>query len=147
MVRIRRLGPGDEDVLALLARAEGDFGDDPDVPSRPPTPEAAEYLADTNVLHWVAEEGGDVLGHLLCYVERRRAGAARQVLVYEIGVRAARRREGIGRALVSSLDAWMAATGVQTAWLLADAGAIEFYEACGFEVAAEQSMLMRRRTG
>ncbi len=147
MVRIRRLGPGDEDVLAMLARAEGDFGDDPDAAPRRPTPEAAAYLADPGVLHWVAQDGGAVVGHLLCYVERRRAGAALQVLVYEIGVRAARRREGVGRALVASLDAWMAANGVQTAWLLADTGAIEFYEACGFEVAAEQSKLMRRRAG
>src|SRR5436309_403242 len=48
---------------------------------------AAAYLADPSVLHWVAEEDGAVVGHLLCYVERRRRGDERQLLLYEIGVR------------------------------------------------------------
>lgn len=145
MADVRRLGPGDEAVLDLVGRDEGDFGADPAAPARPATPQPAAYLADPSVLHWVAEDGDEVVGHLLCYVQPRRAGDARQVLVYEIGVRAAHRRRGIGRALVAELDAWMAANGVAAAWLLADAGAVPFYEACGFEVAAEQSTLMRRR--
>jgi hypothetical protein len=49
------------------------------VPGRPLTDdEAAAYLEPT-VLHWVAEEGGVVLGHLLSYVELRRAGEPRQL--------------------------------------------------------------------
>ncbi len=144
MVDVRRLGPGDEGVLEVLARDEGDFGVDPAAPPRRPTADAAAYLADPAVLHWVAEDGAEVVGHLLGYDQRRRAAAARQVLVYEIGVRAARRRQGVGRALLAALDAWMAAEGVGQAWLLSGAEAVAFYEACGFHVAADQPTLMRR---
>ena len=105
---IRRLGPGDEAVLAVLAADEEDF----DLAERSgPKPvagaDAAAYLSDPNVLHWVAEDDGVVVGHLLAYLERRRAGEARQVLLYEIGVREAYRRHGIGRALVEAMRTWM----------------------------------------
>jgi aminoglycoside 3-N-acetyltransferase I len=134
---IRRLGPGDEAVLAVLAADEADFdleepGEDR---SREPVTgaDAAAYLSDPNVLHWVAEEGGVVLGHLLAYLERRRAGPARQVLLYEIGVREAHRRRGIGTALVDAMRDWMVEHDVAEAWVPSDSGDAEaFYAACGF---------------
>ncbi|HEX2433431.1 MAG TPA: hypothetical protein VHI55_05705, partial [Gaiellaceae bacterium] len=58
-IRVRRLGPGDEAVLEQLAADEPDF----DVAGRsePAEPvsraDAATYLADPAVLHWVAEDG------------------------------------------------------------------------------------------
>lgn len=132
---IRRLGPGDEHVLAVLAADEPDF--DLEERSGPRSPvtgaDAAAYLSDPNVLHWVAEEGGVVVGHLLAYVERRRAGDARQVLLYEIGVREAHRRRGIGTALVGAMREWMVEHDVAEAWVPADSGEAEaFYAACGF---------------
>jgi ribosomal protein S18 acetylase RimI-like enzyme len=76
------------------------------VPGRPLTDdEAAAYLREPTVLHWVAEEGGVVVGHLLSYVELRRAGEPRQLLPYEIGVREASRRRGVGTALVEQCAA------------------------------------------
>ena len=129
---IRLLGPGDEEVLALLAAEEPDF----DVPggSSPgePTSDPAGYLADPGVLHWVAEEDGRVTGFLLAYLQRRRAGAATQLMVYEIGVREAYRRGGVGRALVGAMREWMEAHGVRKAWVLATPEAEPFYAACGF---------------
>ena len=80
------------------------------------------------MLHWVAEDDGVVVGHLLAYLERRRAGEARQVLLYEIGVREAYRRRGIGRALVEAMRTWM--RDHDAAGRHGDAEA--FYAACGF---------------
>lgn len=147
MVTVRRLGPGDEEVLVELARREADFAVNPHEPARAPVAGAAAsaYLADPGVLHWVAEDGGQVVGHLLCYAQRRRASEPLQVLVYEIGVRRDLRRRGIGRRLVAELEEWMSEHGVASAWLLADHEAVAFYEACGFTTADPQSTLMRRR--
>jgi GNAT superfamily N-acetyltransferase len=132
---IRRLGPGDEAVLAVLAADEEDF--DLAERSGPREPvagaDAAAYLGDPNVLHWVAEDDGVVVGHLLAYLERRRADPPRQVLLYEIGVRDAYRRRGIGTALVEAMRAWMRDHDVAEAWVPADSGDAEaFYAACGF---------------
>jgi GNAT superfamily N-acetyltransferase len=131
-VDVRLLAPGDEVVLALLAAEDPDF----DVPGgsapRKPTPEPAAYLADPAVLHWVAEEDGQVLGFLIAYVQRRRAGDATQLMLYEIGVREAHRRRGVGRALVAAMRDWMEEHGVRTAWVLATPEAEPFYAACGF---------------
>jgi GNAT superfamily N-acetyltransferase len=132
---IRRLGPGDEAVLAVLAADEADFDLEERSGPRPPATgaDAAAYLSDANVLHWVAEEDGVVLGHLLAYLERRRAAPARQLLLYEIGVREAHRRRGIGTALVGAMRDWMVEHDVAEAWVPADSGEAEaFYVACGF---------------
>jgi GNAT superfamily N-acetyltransferase len=132
---IRRLGPGDEAVLAVLAADEEDFDlADRGGPRNPVTgADAAAYLGDPSVLHWVAEEDGVVVGHLLAYLERRRAGHARQVLLYEIGVREAYRRRGIGTALIAEMRSWMVDHDVAEAWVPADSGDAEaFYAACGF---------------
>jgi aminoglycoside 3-N-acetyltransferase I len=132
---IRRLGPGDEAVLAVLAADEEDFDlAERSGPREPVTgADAAADLNDPNVLHWVAEEDGVVVGHLLAYLERRRAGEARQVLLYEIGVREAYRRRGIGTALVQAMRTWMRDLDVAEAWVPADSGDAEaFYATCGF---------------
>ena len=134
MIAVERLGPGDEDVLVLLARQDADFDLDDGGPTRPLGPtDAAAFLADPSVLHWVARDGDRIVGHLLAYVERRRAGDPRQVLLYEIGVRQADRRRGAGRALVEELRRWMEHESVCEAWVLADnEDAQAFYAACGF---------------
>ncbi len=110
MIGVRRLGPGDEDVLALLARDEADFDLAARGGARPPleTGAAAAYLADAGVLHWVAECRGDVTGHLLCLVQLRRVAPVRQLMLYEVGVRRAWRRRGGGRALLGAMADWMA---------------------------------------
>ena len=87
---------------------------------------AAAYLADPAILHWVAEEDGALIGHLLCYVERR--------------------LRGIGRALLDAMDEWMLSEGVHEAWVLADHREAEaFYAACGFVLSADQPVAMERR--
>ena len=134
---VRRLAPGDEALLALLAREDADF----DLAERgaalePLTPAAArDYLGDPSVLHWVAERDGVVLGHMCCHWLRLRGGGGRELLLYEIGVRAAERRSGVGRALMAEMRAWMARHAVQDVWVLADnPDAVLFYQACGFAI-------------
>jgi GNAT superfamily N-acetyltransferase len=142
---IRRLGPGDERVLAVLAADDEDFGlAEHGAPSAPVTgADAAAYLGDPSVLHWVAEQDGVVVGYLLAYLERRRAGHPRQVLLYDIGVREAYRRRGIGRALVETMRNWMTEEDVAEAWVPADSGEAEaFYAACGFVRDAVQPVQM-----
>jgi ribosomal protein S18 acetylase RimI-like enzyme len=132
---IRRLGPGDEAVLATIARDAADF----DVAGRSETDEpldpvsAAAYLADPGVLHWVAEHDGVVLGEVLCHLLRLPHGTGRELLLYSIGVREGARRRGVGRALVDAVRRHAADADIAGVWLLADnPGAEAFYAACGF---------------
>ena len=149
-ISIRRLGPGDEDLLASIAGEADDF----DLPGasapEPPLPpeEAAAYLSDPSVLHWVAEEAGVLLGELLCHVLRLPSGTGRELLLYAIGVRSAHRRRGVGAALVAEMLHWALEAGVPEVWVLADnPGAEAFYAACGFARGGEgeQGVLMLRR--
>lgn len=146
-VSVRRLGAGDEGVLELLARDDDDFDlAERGAPRAPLTAEAARaYLSDASVVHWAAEWERQVVGHLQCSVLRKRVGDAEEVLLYEIGVRSAHRRQGVGRALLAALQAWMQERNVRETWVLADnPGAVEFYRACGFAIAAPAPTYMTR---
>jgi hypothetical protein len=85
---IRRLGAGDESVLALLAEQAPEFDlAGRSSPERPLSAgEAAAYLADPSVVHWVAEEEGRVVGDLLCHLLRLPSRDGRELLLYSIGV-------------------------------------------------------------
>jgi len=145
---VRRLGPGDEGVLDVLARDDADFDVEGHGQARASLDRdaARTYLADAAVLHWVAEERGAVLGAMSAYVLRKRAGDPAEVLLYEIGVRSAHRRRGIGRALIAELDRWMRAHDVREVWVLAgNAAAMAFYRACGFEIPRTTAVYLQRR--
>jgi ribosomal protein S18 acetylase RimI-like enzyme len=132
---IRRLTPTDAAVVTRLAEEEADFDlEDRGEPLEPLSEdELRAYLADPNVLHWVAEEAGQVTGHMLCHQLRMRAGTAAELVLYEIGVRKDARRRGVGRALVDTALGWMKQRKMKAIWVLADnPDAIEFYRACGF---------------
>jgi ribosomal protein S18 acetylase RimI-like enzyme len=149
-ISIRRLGPGDEGLLAAIAGEADDF----DLPgaSAPeealPDAEATAYLSDPAVLHWVAEDGGHLVGELLCHVLRLPSGAGRELLLYAIGVRSAYRRRGVGTALVRQMLGWARKEGIEEVWVVADnPGAVAFYAACGFARGAEgeQAVYLQRR--
>ena len=136
-IDIRRLGPGDMHVLTLLAREDEDFDLEGQVGIETPlAPGAASaFLADPDLLTWVALAGQEVVGFVFCHVLRMRKEPARELLLYEIGVRAAHRRRGIGRALVDAMSSWMRAEDIDEVWVLADnPDAVAFYGACGFAV-------------
>jgi ribosomal protein S18 acetylase RimI-like enzyme len=144
---IRRLGPGDEALLAQLAREDPAY--DLDERSAPASPlssiDATAYLTDPGVLHWVDERDGMVAGFLLCHVLRMRSKQAQELVLYEIGVHREMRRRGIGRALVDACVTWMRAHGIHTIWVLADnPGAEAFYLACRFTREREQPTMLVR---
>lgn len=148
-ITFRRLGPGDEGLLAAIAGEADDF-DLPgaSAPEEPlPNAEATAYLSDPAVLHWVAEDGGRLVGELLCHVLRLPSGAGRELLLYAIGVRSAYRRRGVGTALVREMLGWARREGVEEVWVVADnPGAEAFYAACGFTRGAdgEQAVYLQR---
>jgi ribosomal protein S18 acetylase RimI-like enzyme len=144
---IRRLGEGDEPVLELLAREDPDFDLDNRLAPRTPLDagRARRYLDNPAVLHWVAEQDGDVLGFLFCLVIPLRSDAGEELLLYEIGVRSAWRRQGVGRALLDEMERWMVAEGIGEVWVLADnAGAVEFYRQSGFGKEQPQPVYLTR---
>jgi GNAT superfamily N-acetyltransferase len=149
-ISIRRLGPGDEGLLAAIAGEADDF-DLPgaSAPEKPlPGAEATAYLSDPAVVHWVAEDGGHLVGELLCHVLRLPSGAGRELLLYAIGVRSAYRRRGVGTALVRQMLGWARKEGIEEVWVVADnPGAERFYAACGFTRGAEgeQAVYLQRR--
>ena len=135
MIEIRRLNQHDVPVLTMLAAEDGDFDiEGRGEPIEAPNPERArDYLANPSVLFWVSLNGDVVTGFLQCLVLPIRTGRGREVLVYEIGVRKAYRRQGIGRALMTHLELWMHANGTDEMWVAADnPGAERFYRACGY---------------
>ncbi len=148
---IRRLGPGDDALLARLATEGPDFDiEGRDEPEEPLAPAAAtRYLANPAVLHWVAfdgEHGDNPVGTLFCLHLPLPSGDGEEVLLHEIGVRRAWRRRGVGRALLAALTAWMRDHAVPEVWVLADnPEATDFYAACGFAVAADQPTYLTRR--
>ncbi|MES1177948.1 MAG: GNAT family N-acetyltransferase [Myxococcales bacterium] len=146
-VSIKRLGPGDEAILEVLAHEDADF----DLDGRsdgltPLKPAAAQrYLANPAVLHWVAQSEGVVLGFLYCTLILLRTEPARELLLYEIGVRSAWRRQGVGRALLSHMESWMQNNDVSVVWVCADnAVAVDFYRGCGFTTEEHQPVYLTR---
>jgi len=144
---IKRLGPGDESTLELLAREDADFDlearGEPLEPLKPVM--AKRYLASPAVLHWVAVDGEVVAGFLYCVHLPLRSGDGHELLLYEIGVRQSYRRRGVGRSLLTHMEGWMAANGVGVVWVCADNQvAVDFYRGCGFTVESEQPVYMTR---
>jgi ribosomal protein S18 acetylase RimI-like enzyme len=122
-VNVRRLGPGDEDVVIALAE------------QRPPTrEEAAEFLADDRMIFLVAFDGGEPMGFLFGYELLRRHGDRAIFFVYEVDVRECHRRGGVATTLFGELERLVRARGIQRAFVLAAEGnepAMRLYESVG----------------
>jgi aminoglycoside 3-N-acetyltransferase I len=98
---IRRLGPGDEDVVSALAEDK---------------PQTA-LLADDRTTFVAAFDGDTPVGFAFGYVLPRRHGRPSMFFVYEIDVDERYRRQGIGRRLMEEL-----LFGQEEAFVLTDAG-------------------------
>ena len=134
-VAIRRLGQGDAELFNLLSETDNLFDEDPSVaPSGALTLDGARaFLADPAVLFWLAEAGQLPVGFLHCFVQRRRtAGPWAELLLMEMGVHVHWRRQGIGRALLASMEHWMAEQTVTEVWVPANTYAVGFYRKSGF---------------
>jgi aminoglycoside 3-N-acetyltransferase I len=84
---LRRLGPGDEDVVGRFATQE---------------PQSA-LLADERTVFVAAFDGDEPIGFAFGYELPRRDGRPTMFFVYEIDVDEAYRRRGIGRRLMETL--------------------------------------------
>jgi GNAT superfamily N-acetyltransferase len=122
-VEIRELGPGDEELLDRAVRAFRDV--DAAAPDL--------FLEDPRSHAFVALDGGDVIGWCFGY-ELFRPEGRWMMLLYQIDVIEARRREGTGRQLLDAFVALARSKGHQKMWLLTDAGndaARRLYEGAG----------------
>jgi ribosomal protein S18 acetylase RimI-like enzyme len=123
---VRRLAPGDEEVLPELSRWGG----------RPPLGHdaAAQFLRNERNHLLVAFEGRDAVGMLLAHELDRRHADERKMFLYEIDVLADHRRRGIGRGLMAAFAELCRNRGYVKAWVLTDEEnepAMAFYAACG----------------
>ena len=84
---VRRLGPGDEDVVRRLAEAE---------------PQTA-LLVDESTVFVAAFDGDTPVGFAFGYDLPRRHGAPSILFVYELEVDEAYRRRGVATALMTAL--------------------------------------------
>ncbi|HEY0467231.1 MAG TPA: GNAT family N-acetyltransferase [Polyangiaceae bacterium] len=146
-VAIKRLGPGDEAIIELLAREDADFDLEGRSQALPPLKQnmAQRYLANPGVLHWVAVQDGVVTGFLYCAHLLLRTHPGHELLLYEIGVREAHRRKGVGRALLDHMAHWMQKNDVSEVWVCADNRvAVDFYRGCGFASDEPQPVYLTR---
>jgi ribosomal protein S18 acetylase RimI-like enzyme len=146
-VAIKRLGPGDDATLELLAREDADFDLEGRSGALPPLkPSMAQrYLANPGVLHWVAVQDGTVIGFLYCAHVLLRCHPGQELLLYEIGVRTAHRRKGVGRALLDHMARWMEKSQISEVWVCADNRvAVDFYRGCGFTSEEPQPVYLTR---
>lgn len=152
-ITIRLLGPDDVAILARLAEEDADF----DLDGRGGEEEKLSaddlraYLSDPTVLHWIACDGAEtrsenILGFLHGQTIRKYSAQPMELMLYEIGVRAHARRQGVGRALMDAMHAWMKERKIVEVWVLGDnPGAVAFYEACGYaRHAADDAVYLTR---
>jgi GNAT superfamily N-acetyltransferase len=158
MIAIRRLVPGDEDLVRLLSVEDARFDADPTAVApaaaedHPPLEDTAatQLLSDPAAHFLAAFEGPEPVGFLLAYELRRRHGDGRMALLYEIGVRADRRRRGVGRLLLAEFAALCRTRRIGEAFVLTSdstPGASAFYAACGWTREQDGVVMFEIRPG
>lgn len=91
-----------------------------------------EFLSLPNARAWVAEENEGLVGFVIV----RRVGRDRGHVI-TLDVRADRRRRGVGRKLLETAEAWLAAEGVRRVQLetaVNNQAAVAFWTQAGYEV-------------
>jgi ribosomal protein S18 acetylase RimI-like enzyme len=101
---VRRLAPGDEDVVAALADR---------------APQTA-LLADDSTIFLVAFEASEPIGFVLAYELQRRHGDAAMLLVYEVDVHEAYRHRGVATGLLAELARIARERGIVEGFVLTD---------------------------
>jgi ribosomal protein S18 acetylase RimI-like enzyme len=93
---VRRLGPGDEDVVRRLAEREPQVG----------------LLADEATIFLAAFRGDEPIGFVFGYELPRRHGVASMLFIYELEVNEAHRRQGLATRLMTELEQIARARGI-----------------------------------
>jgi GNAT superfamily N-acetyltransferase len=117
-MHIRRLGPGDEDVVRALATRTPRF----------------EVLQDERTIFLVAFDDGEPVGLVLAHHLPRRHDPPAKLLVYEVDVKESHQRRGIGKALMAELARMARERGIPQGWVLTDddnEAAMRLYGAAG----------------
>jgi aminoglycoside 3-N-acetyltransferase I len=115
---VRRLGPGDEDVVRALAEREPQVG----------------LLGDEGTIFLAAFQGALPVGFVFGYELPRRHGAPSTLFIYELEVNEAWRRQGIATRLMAELERIARSRGVTEGFVLTepDNGAANtLYESLG----------------
>jgi ribosomal protein S18 acetylase RimI-like enzyme len=117
---VRRLGPGDEDVVRTLAEGEPRVG----------------LLADEATIFLAAFQGMRPVGFVFGYELPRRHGVPSMLFIYELEVEEAYRRQGIATRLMTELEQIARARGIGEGFVLTEpdnAAANTLYESLGGE--------------
>ncbi len=123
---VRRLGPGDEEVVRTLAEQ---------------APQTA-LLADERTIFLAAFQGAEPVGFVFGYDLPRRHGKPSILFVYELEVSTAFRRQGIATRLMNELRRIARARGTEDSFVLTEpdnAAANELYASLG---GVRQEMVM-----
>jgi aminoglycoside 3-N-acetyltransferase I len=107
-IEIRRLGPGDGDVVTALADYPG-------------LQERIEFLNDDRTFLFAAFEGDAPVGFVLAYELLRRHGDRSMLFVYEVDVVETHRRQGIATALFAALADAAREREIREAFVLTEA--------------------------
>jgi ribosomal protein S18 acetylase RimI-like enzyme len=117
---VRRLGPGDEEIVRALAEREPQVG----------------LLADEATIFLAAFHEREPVGFVFGYELPRRHGSPSALFVYELGVEAAWRRRGIARQLMDELGQIARSRGIAEGFVLTEPdneAANTLYESLGGE--------------
>jgi len=148
---VRRLSSDNLDLMRGLVRMFGDaFGETDTYQARPPRDSyLRRLLGDPKFVALVAVEKGEVIGGLAGYELVKFERERREFYIYDLAVRADRRRRGVATALIEELRKIAAAAGAEVVFVQADHGddpAIALYSKLGrreevlhFDIPALQS--------
>jgi len=129
---IRRAEPRDEAPLLGLTR---EFATSFEVDEAAFRASFAALLDDPNAYLAVAEAGDGVIGYVLAFSHVTLYANGRVAWVEELMVDAGCRKQGVGKALMQSAEAWAEERGCRLV-ALATRRAAAFYEALAYEPSA-----------
>lgn len=134
---IKRLGAEEWELAGQLFRLMAEVFEEEHAPL------SDDYLGRVLSFDWfwvlAAFRGDELVGGLTAYVLPLTRVEASEVFIYDLAVRGAYQRQGIGRLLIEVLRAKARAEGIGEMFVLADnedEHAIDFYHALGGEASA-----------